>query len=78
MTCMLHAEWTKARTLSATIWLLAGVLGATVAVSALAVTSAKHGADADPVKTSLTGVYPARWSPPSSASSRSATSTAPG
>ena len=52
-----HAEWTKARTLSATIWLLAGVLGATVAVSALAVTSARHGSDADPVKTSLTGVY---------------------
>jgi ABC-2 type transport system permease protein len=57
MTSALHAEWTKARTLSATIWLLAGVLGATVAVSALAVTSARHGADADPVKTSLTGVY---------------------
>jgi ABC-2 type transport system permease protein len=53
----LHAEWTKARTLSATIWLLAGVLGATVAVGALAVTSAQHGSDADPVKTSLTGVY---------------------
>ena len=52
-----HAEWTKARTLSATIWVLAGVLGATVAVSALAVTSARHGSDADPVKTSLTGVY---------------------
>jgi ABC-2 type transport system permease protein len=52
-----QAEWTKARSLSATIWLLAGVLGATVAVGALAVTSAQHGADADPVKTSLTGVY---------------------
>jgi ABC-2 type transport system permease protein len=52
-----HAEWTKARTLSATTWVLAGVLGATVAVSALAVTSARHGSDADPVKTSLTGVY---------------------
>jgi ABC-2 type transport system permease protein len=52
-----HAEWTKARTLSATIWLLAGILGATVAVGALAVTSARNGADADPVKTSLTGVY---------------------
>jgi ABC-2 type transport system permease protein len=52
-----RAEWTKARTLSATIWLLAGVLGATVAVGALAVTSAQHGSDADPVKSSLTGVY---------------------
>jgi ABC-2 type transport system permease protein len=52
-----RAEWTKARTLSATIWLLAGVLGATVAVSALVVVSAGHGSDADPVKTSLTGVY---------------------
>jgi ABC-2 type transport system permease protein len=81
MTCMLRAEWTKARTLPATIWLLAAVLGATVAVSALAVTSARHGADADPVKTSLTGVYLSQVVAAvlgSSASSRSATSTAPG
>jgi ABC-2 type transport system permease protein len=52
-----QAEWTKARTLSATCWLLAAVIGATAAVSALAVVSARQGSDADPVKTSLTGVY---------------------
>lgn len=29
----LHAEWTKLRTLPGTIWLLAGIIAATVAVS---------------------------------------------
>jgi ABC-2 type transport system permease protein len=55
----LRAEWTKARTVAATSWLLAGVIGATVIVGALAVLSASHGTglDPDPVKTSLTGVY---------------------
>jgi ABC-2 type transport system permease protein len=57
MTSTLRAEWTKARTLATTWWLLAGVIGATVAVGALATVSARHGSDPDPVKTSLTGVY---------------------
>jgi ABC-2 type transport system permease protein len=52
-----QAEWTKARTWPATWWQLAGLIGATVAVGALATVSARHGADPDPVKTSLTGVY---------------------
>jgi ABC-2 type transport system permease protein len=53
----LQAEWTKARTLAATWWLLGGVIGATFAAGGLAVLSARHGSDPDPVKTSLTGIY---------------------
>jgi ABC-2 type transport system permease protein len=53
----LQAEWTKVRTLATTWWLLAGVIGATAAVGALAGVSARHSPDPDPVKTSLTGVY---------------------
>jgi ABC-2 type transport system permease protein len=50
----LRAEWTKLRTSPATIWLLLGVVAATVGVS-WAVTSA--GSTGDLTKNSLTGVY---------------------
>jgi ABC-2 type transport system permease protein len=57
----LHAEWTKLRTVSGTAWLLAGVVAATVAVSAAAVAATKCtaglGCPADTTKLSLTGVY---------------------
>ena len=56
----LSAEWTKLRTLRATLWLLAGMIGATVAVStaAAAAVSCPHGGcGIDPAKLSLTGIY---------------------
>jgi ABC-2 type transport system permease protein len=55
----LHAEWTKVRTAGGTIWLLLGVIAATVAVSvaaAAAVTCPSAGCPVDPAKLSLTGV----------------------
>jgi ABC-2 type transport system permease protein len=55
----LHAEWTKWRTLPGTIWLLAGIIAATVAVSmaATAATSCPSGGcNVDPAKLSLTGI----------------------
>jgi len=57
---VLRAEWTKARTLAGTAWLLLGVVAATAGVSVLAVESAScHdglGCPGDPAKLSLTGV----------------------
>lgn len=55
----LQAEWTKLRTVSATGWLLAGVVVLTVALSAviaLAVSYATTGSGQDLTKLSLTGV----------------------
>jgi ABC-2 type transport system permease protein len=56
----LHAEWTKARTLRSTGWLLLAAILLTVAVSAVVAASVRcpsgHCAE-DPAKISLTGVY---------------------
>jgi ABC-2 type transport system permease protein len=56
----LHAEWTKLRTVSGPAWLLAGVVVATVAVSAALDLGAQCPAGPacaqDPVKLTLTGV----------------------
>jgi ABC-2 type transport system permease protein len=56
----LNAEWTKARTLASTGWLLLAAIAATVAVStavAAAVTCPAGTCAEDPAKISLTGVY---------------------
>lgn len=56
----LSAEWTKLRTLPGTFWLLAAVVGTTVAISAAAAAavSCPHwGCSVDPARTSLTGIY---------------------
>ena len=58
----LRAEWTKLRTVSGTAWLLAGLVMATVALSAAAVgattcTTPRLGCAADTTKLSLTGIY---------------------
>jgi ABC-2 type transport system permease protein len=56
----LSAEWAKLRTLPGTFWLLAAVVGTTVAVStaASAAVSCPHGGcSVDPAKLSLTGIY---------------------
>jgi ABC-2 type transport system permease protein len=56
----LRAEWTKLRTLPGTFWLLAAIVGMTVAVStaAAAAVSCPHGGcSVDPAKLSLTGIY---------------------
>jgi ABC-2 type transport system permease protein len=56
----LHAEWTKARTVSGTIWLLLGVVALTVALGALVTASTKCASVScgqDPAKVSLTGIY---------------------
>ena len=60
MTAALHAEWTKLRTLTATVWLLVGAAALTVGVS-VAVALATHqspgsGGGQDPTKLALTGV----------------------
>jgi ABC-2 type transport system permease protein len=57
-----RAEWTKLRTVRGTGWLLLGIVGGTVAVSAAIVfaQNAGHcpaGCDLDPPRISLTGVY---------------------
>ena len=60
MTQVLHAEWTKLRTLASTGWLLLGVVVLTAAVSAAtaAATSCPAGNCADdPAKIGLTGIY---------------------
>jgi len=56
---MLHAEWTKARTLSSTFWLLAGAIVITVALSAsvAAATKCTPASCGDPARVSLTGTY---------------------
>lgn len=51
---VLHAEWTKVRTVSGTAWALAGVVALTVGLGALAANTMHAGAD--PAKTSLIGV----------------------
>ena len=57
---VVHAEWTKLRTLAGTYWLLAGAVALTVAVSVAAAAATRcpagHCAD-DPARISLTGVY---------------------
>ena len=56
----LHAEWTKVRTLPATIWLLLAAIAATAALGIVADTTAKcplAGCHLDPARTSLTGIY---------------------
>ncbi|MBV9448097.1 MAG: ABC transporter permease subunit [Streptosporangiaceae bacterium] len=61
MGATLHAEWTKARTVPTTMWLLGGVVTLTVMLSALVTASTKCGSAAtcaaDPAKISLTGIY---------------------
>jgi ABC-2 type transport system permease protein len=55
----LHAEWTKARTMAGTFWLLAAVIALTALVGALtaaAVSCPSAGCGQDPAKLSLTGV----------------------
>jgi ABC-2 type transport system permease protein len=55
----LHAEWTKLRTVPGTAWLMAAVVGLTVAVSAGAAAAthcAGTGCQVDTTKLSLTGV----------------------
>ena len=56
----LHAEWTKARTLTGTGWLLFAAVVLTVAVSAGVAATVKcpsGGCGEDPAKISLTGIY---------------------
>jgi ABC-2 type transport system permease protein len=57
---MLHAEWTKARTLRSTGWLLLAAVVLTVVVSAAVAATVRcpsgHCAE-DPAKISLTGIY---------------------
>jgi ABC-2 type transport system permease protein len=54
----LHAEWTKLRTVSGTIWLLLAGVALTVALSAAAAAAVTYvsGSHQDPTKLSLTGV----------------------
>ncbi len=56
----MHAEWTKLRTLAGTAWLLAGICGLTVAVSAGVAAAARCPAagacPADTTRLSLTGI----------------------
>jgi ABC-2 type transport system permease protein len=57
----LRAEWTKARTLASTGWLLLAVVVLTVAVGAAVSAAAScpaGGCAEDPAKISLTGIYP--------------------
>ena len=56
----LHAEWTKIRTVAGPLWLLLGMIAATVALSAGAtsvVTCAANGCGGNTTKLSLIGVY---------------------
>jgi ABC-2 type transport system permease protein len=56
----LHAEWTKARTVASTGWLLGGGTGLTVALGALVSLSTKCASascGADPAKVSMAGIY---------------------
>jgi ABC-2 type transport system permease protein len=60
MTEVLHAEWTKLRTLTESAWLLIGAVALTAAVS-VAVAAATHqssgsGSRQDPTKLALTGI----------------------
>ncbi len=51
---VLHAEWTKIRTVPGTAWLLAGIVAVTVPLGALAAATMRAGGD--PAKAALTGV----------------------
>jgi len=60
MTDVVHAEWTKLRTLPGTGWLLLAAAALTAAVSAIAANSVScpaGGCQLDPAKVSLTGIY---------------------
>jgi ABC-2 type transport system permease protein len=60
MRLALHAEWTKMRTVASPLWLLLGMIAATVALSAGAtslVTCTANGCGGDTTKLSLMGVY---------------------
>jgi ABC-2 type transport system permease protein len=60
MKTVLHAEWTKLRTLSGTFWLLFAAVALTVGLSAAVaggVSCSSSACNQDAVKTSLTGVY---------------------
>lgn len=60
MTAILRAEWTKARTLSGTFWLLAGAVVATIPLSVMVAAGQNcqpGNCTADPAKMSLTGLY---------------------
>jgi ABC-2 type transport system permease protein len=55
----LHAEWTKLRTVSSTLWLMLATVALTTAVGITAVADAHcpaSGCDADPAKISLSGI----------------------
>ena len=57
---VLHAEWTKFRTVAGPAWLLAGVVALTVAVGAAAASAAQCSSATcgiDPAKVSFTGIY---------------------
>jgi ABC-2 type transport system permease protein len=59
MRLALRAEWTKLRTVAGTLWLLLGVIAATVALSVVVtsvMTCGATGCDDDTTKLSLTGV----------------------
>jgi ABC-2 type transport system permease protein len=55
----IQAEWTKARTVPSTFWLLAGAVAVTIALSAgvAAATKCTPASCGDPAKVSLTGTY---------------------
>jgi ABC-2 type transport system permease protein len=60
MTDVVHAEWTKLRTLPGTGWLLLAAAALTAAVGAIAANSVScpaGGCQLDPAKVSLTGIY---------------------
>jgi len=60
MKTVLHAEWTKLRTLSGTFWLLFAAVALTVGLSAAVagvVSCSSSACNQNAVKTSLTGVY---------------------
>ena len=60
MIAILHAEWTKARTLTSTFWLLVGAIAATIPLS-IVVAAGQNcqatGCTTDPAKMSLVGLY---------------------
>jgi len=60
MTAVLHAEWTKLRTVAGPCWLLLAAIALTAAVGALAANAVDcpgGGCQVDPAKVSLTGIY---------------------
>ena len=60
MSDVVHAEWTKVRTLPGTGWLLLAAAALTAAVGAVAANSVScpaGGCQLDPAKVSLTGIY---------------------